>query len=307
MNSLNQATSMFSYSDINFIDFNNCNMPLLAANAQSMLAYTYKLQTVIFNPIIPACTNMISFFQGSNVENLTLSPTLSTNTITFSLSNLCNGCQFLKTLILPEFPISYTIGFSSAFTNCPSLNYIEFRGASKGTGSTIFTNTTNIETMIFREYLNTQLWAYGTTFSKVKTLRLPDVYDNTVMSLSLFSRVTEIDCPNCVSTGQVHASFGSAKYPKINLPGVKVYRLSAGSTAAYGNFTTAQFDWANSIPSSEVSPIYTLIGAMDANEINRIFGELPTVVGRQIDVRYNPGASTCNPAIATAKGWTVNR
>jgi hypothetical protein len=125
--------------------------------------------------------------------------------------------------------------------------------------------------------------------------------------LSLFSRVTEIDCPNCVSTGQVHASFGSAKYPKINLPGVKVYRLSAGSTAAYGNFTTAQFDWANSIPSSEVSPIYTLIGAMDANEINRIFGELPTVVGRQIDVRYNPGASTCNPAIATAKGWTVNR
>jgi hypothetical protein len=33
---------------------------------------------------------------------------------------------------------------------------------------------------------------------------------------------------------------------------------------------------------------------------------LPTVTGGQvIDITGNPGAATCNKAIATAKGWTV--
>lgn len=45
--------------------------------------------------------------------------------------------------------------------------------------------------------------------------------------------------------------------------------------------------------------------AMSADALNRLFTNLETVVGKTITVTGNPGAATCNTAIATGKGWTV--
>ena len=45
--------------------------------------------------------------------------------------------------------------------------------------------------------------------------------------------------------------------------------------------------------------------ALQDTEIDEIFTDLPTVSGKTITVSGTPGAATCTPAIATAKGWTV--
>jgi hypothetical protein len=44
---------------------------------------------------------------------------------------------------------------------------------------------------------------------------------------------------------------------------------------------------------------------LTAAAINDIFTGLGTGTGQTITVTGNPGAATCTPSIATAKGWTV--
>jgi hypothetical protein len=44
---------------------------------------------------------------------------------------------------------------------------------------------------------------------------------------------------------------------------------------------------------------------LSATALNDIYTALPTVVGQTITVTGNWGVATDNPAIATAKGWTV--
>ena len=44
---------------------------------------------------------------------------------------------------------------------------------------------------------------------------------------------------------------------------------------------------------------------LDANALNLLFGDLPVVTGKTINIRGAAGASTCDTTIATAKGWTV--
>jgi hypothetical protein len=46
---------------------------------------------------------------------------------------------------------------------------------------------------------------------------------------------------------------------------------------------------------------------LSSAEINRILTALPTVSGKTINVSLCTGSAGCNPAIATAKGWTVVR
>jgi len=45
---------------------------------------------------------------------------------------------------------------------------------------------------------------------------------------------------------------------------------------------------------------------LSASALNYVFTQLPVVVGQTIDVRNTPGRTTCDPTIATAKGWEVN-
>jgi len=46
-------------------------------------------------------------------------------------------------------------------------------------------------------------------------------------------------------------------------------------------------------------------GMLEADALNEIFTNAPTVSGQTMTVTGNPGAATCDTSIATAKGWTV--
>jgi hypothetical protein len=45
--------------------------------------------------------------------------------------------------------------------------------------------------------------------------------------------------------------------------------------------------------------------SMNAAALNLLFGDLPTLGAKTIDITGNPGAATCDKTIATLKGWTV--
>jgi len=64
-------------------------------------------------------------------------------------------------------------------------------------------------------------------------------------------------------------------------------------------------NWAGSLFTATSPQVYITENMLDATELNRIFTALPTLVGKTINVKGNPGAATCDPTIATAKGWTV--
>ena len=45
--------------------------------------------------------------------------------------------------------------------------------------------------------------------------------------------------------------------------------------------------------------------SLDATALNNLFGDLPTLVGKTINITGCPGAATCTRSIATGKGWTI--
>lgn len=54
--------------------------------------------------------------------------------------------------------------------------------------------------------------------------------------------------------------------------------------------------------SPQVNVSYT---SLDAAALNLLFGDLPTLIGKTINITGCTGAATCTRSIATAKGWTV--
>lgn len=110
------------------------------------------------------------------------------------------------------------------------------------------------------------------------------------------------------SANQMTLLIYSQKITAFYQPTLRVAFLKVGynnSDPLRAPFTSVEIDWANSAYSGS-APQLTLYGNMNATELNRIFTALPTVTGKTIDVRGNPGYSTCNKTIATAKGWTVS-
>jgi len=71
--------------------------------------------------------------------------------------------------------------------------------------------------------------------------------------------------------------------------------------------------WRNKLTSLDVSGCTALRYVVcDENQLtntalNTLFGMLPVVTTGDIAVFNNPGAATCNPSIAEAKGWSVSR
>jgi hypothetical protein len=106
--------------------------------------------------------------------------------------------------------------------------------------------------------------------------------------------------------------------PKINIPLVTdAYRM-------FYNTSLIEIPEINFSSVTSLSETFNITGALklfkatgikvsvnlsshifSATELNRIFTNLATVTGQTITVTGCAGVATDNPAIATAKGWTV--
>jgi len=88
----------------------------------------------------------------------------------------------------------------------------------------------------------------------------------------------------------------ASKLSRIGIYGQSGYNLKCTGI----RLTNGTSTWTGSSPQIDVSYC-----SLDADALNTLFGDLETVTGKTIKITGNPGASTCDTSIATAKGWTV--
>ncbi len=86
---------------------------------------------------------------------------------------------------------------------------------------------------------------------------------------------------------------------------LKAIGAGAGNTTVRNRLTSMRLLNPNSTFSGyspQVSCRYTML---DAAALNTLFGDLPVLTGKTIDITGAVGAAACDRSIATAKGWTV--
>jgi len=299
----------FNNSEIRVVDFSDSLMPVLEdlyqcfANVKdgykailpSSLPLVWRMQQVFykasFKQVImpthaPSVTNYGSFLQESNVQG----------EINVPESKVCTSCSSFarsaskveKIIFNGEWPelANFDHAFSSTL-KCTHLIYPEVLGSP--TVTCILDTATNLmpelREIVFPSiaYTNRALYSYQ---------------QYKVRSITGFT-----DPLNQAAGSELPYA---ANLEVFNIPYAKFSRLWLGTSAPAPKLTHVDVDWANSPWDSASSPTIRIRANLDANEINRIFGLLPTVVdGQSINVVSNPGYATCDKTIAQNKGWTV--
>ena len=88
----------------------------------------------------------------------------------------------------------------------------------------------------------------------------------------------------------------ASRLAKIGIFGISGALLKVSSI----RLTAAGSTYTGTSPQVDVS--YT---SLSASSLNTLFGDLPTVSGKTINITGASGAATCTKSIATGKGWTV--
>jgi len=219
-----------------------------------------------------------------------------------NLSGMFNNCYALRTVGTLSTPMA--TNFTQMFYNCRLLTKGPAIDTAKATtlqqmfyGCTAMTSVAPMVTSNVTTFENT---FYGCknlravpeldtskatslyyTFHQCRSLRyLPPVL-NTLKVTTLFNTFNE-----CASLPEL---------PAMNLPLVTT--------------TTGAFTYCVSVrraPLTGIAVSFELYGAnLDAAALNELYTGLPTVTGKSLAVQANPGIGGDNPAIATAKGWTI--
>ena len=291
---------LFGASDIrNLYAFNrsmriagNLSFPN-ATNAQQLFYGCNNLQE-IGDLSIPNCTSAFRLFNGCNTLQKIGTVTASSAT---NWNAAFNGCNVLKSIDNLIFPSTGTFNFDSVYTNCYLLKTIFIPSA--GSYSSVyqaFTNTfqaediqpagatmdlsslTNNGTQLFRLFKNSGLY------------RLPDI----TFSTSAFTGNT------------VHMFAGMTRLQEI-----PAYDFSALSVPLNNN--EIFFEANNQRPSqlqriqiTGIASTFTVrFASLSAAALDELMTNCATVTGKTMDLRNNPGTSTCDTTIATNKGWTV--
>jgi len=239
----------------------------------SMFSNCYSLQSV---PLLntAAGTNFSNMF--SACVSLQSVPLLNTAAGT-NFSSMFSSCSSLKSV--PLFNTAAGTAFSSMFSNCYSLKSVPlFNTAAVATFSSMFSNCSSLQSV---PLFNT---AAGTNFSSM----FSNCYS--LKSVPLFNTAAGTNFSNMFSN-----CFSLQSVPLLN-------------TAAGTNFSS-MFNGCSSLEKGALSGTGVNISYSGAKlsdtELNSVYTNLGTVVGKTITVTNNWGTATDNPSIATDKGWTV--
>jgi hypothetical protein len=230
-------------------------------------------------------TGLMRMFQNSSLEG---EITVPENTYGTSISSMFYGCDFLtKIKFVGHWP--QLSNGTNALAYCPGLIEAEMPRTVKPTAqiTSVFNSST----------------------SALEIYKGPDIgYIAFPVSSKLVSITGDHDTSGYSSHPYVSVYTGARNtLATFNCPKLRCSRFLF-STSSYSKFaliTSLEIDWANSDWSSTYTPTISIVAAIDSTEINRILTALPIVTGKTIDVRYCDGYATCDPSIATAKGWTV--
>jgi hypothetical protein len=183
-----------------------------------------------------------------------------------SLGFLFSGCWSLTTIKLPPDWSGVTTTHYT-FQDCQSLVNVELPQQSGSTAcDRMFRNCTALTNN------NNYRYICAGTVSRLGTEFIKDCEKLTgeLILDGLFTRLDVMGATNC----------------QMNLSGL---RLNVNS------------NWSGASPQINVS--YT---NLDSNALNVLFGDLPVMSGKVINITGCLGASTCDRSIATDKGWSVS-
>ena len=243
---------------------------------ESMLRDCYSLTTVpLFNTV--AVTNMSTMFQES--RSLITVPLFNTAAVT-NMSTMFFGCDSLATV--PLFNTAAVTNISLMFTNCVSLVRVPLFNTAA---------VTNISLM----------FSGCSSLAAVPLFNTAAVTNMSSMFSGCFPLVT-VPLLNTAAVTNIQSMFNNC----LTLSSVPALNVSAVSSS--GNFGS-MFSGCNSLSRIQAANFnYTFSVAsckLGATELNEIYTNLPVAVGQTITVSNNVGTTGDNPAIATAKGWTV--
>ena len=234
-----------------------------------------------FPASLPEVTNMsTAMFNCKNLKGTVTLPAMPKVT---NLANVIGACDNITKVVLETNSTGLTI--LTMAENCVSLNEIVIRGTWHDASSIIrfVKSCHSLKKLVFDVIFtgtNPTIWdPFDLAGNYTVEDFTPPTFNGTgIVSLRLqLNKLTSFVCASLKASGPyLYAT--SSRPSNIELIDVDWTTVNNNTTLRYGNLPTA--------------------------EINRIFGLLPAA-SATIDVRNNPGYTTCDKTIATAKGWTV--
>ena len=290
----------------------------------SMFNACSSLQTVpLFNTA--AVTSMNSMFSGCT--SLVTVPLFNTAAVT-SMASMFNGCGRLKTV--PLFNTAAVTSMNSMFSGCTSLVTVPlFNTAAVTNMSSAFSGCTSLQTVSLPSTAAVTDMSYMFyTCSSLQTVSLLNTAAVTNMSFMFYicSSLQTVSLPNTAAVTNTNGMFqfctSLTTVPLFNTAAVTnmavMFDGCSSLTTVPALVTTAVTSSANLGAMFQTCSSLARIQAEDFNftfsvascklssvALNEIYTNLPTAVGQTITVSGNYGAVGDNPAIATAKGWTV--
>jgi hypothetical protein len=213
----------------------------------------------------------------SNCTGISKSPVLDTRAGT-NFSTMFQGCSTL--ISVPIFDTSKGANFSSMFGFCSALQAAPLLNTSAGTNfSSMFSGCSCLQTI---PLIDTHL---GTAFN------------------SMFNNCTVLTSVPTFNTG-AGTNFSSMFSGCANLRIVPALDLTA-ATSLSGMFPAGGLTSRSLVTGTKITLTYAN-NCLGPVALNEIYTNLASgVTAQTITVTSNWGITTDNPAIATAKGWTV--
>jgi len=250
----------------------------VATNMTSMFSGCTALITVPpFNTAL--VTNMTQMFNGCSA--LTAVPLFNTAAVTNMFLMFAN-CQALTSV--PPFNTAAVTNMQQMFQGCINITSVPlFNTAAVSNASSMFTGCVSLVSVPLFNWASGLGVNLSSMFNGCSALKIVPAFSTSVVNnmSGMFN--------NCSSLTTIPAFTGSG----------------SSSSAFYTNIFQNCFALARSeVTNFRFSHSYANC-KLSAAELDAIYTRLPTVTGQTITVTGNYGTAGDNPAIATAKGWTV--
>ena len=261
------AVSLFNACN-NLVEIGDLNIPN-ATSAYRIFNGCHSLEKIGTVTASSATDWEQAFYNNSRLR--TIENVIFPSTGTLDLYRIYGGCHALKIAFVPDSAVSIS-DLYQAFLNSYALEEIKPLDVTIN-ASTITSNDK------FRQM-----------FRSSGIYRLPNI----TFSTSTFSG----------ATSQMFADMSRAKE-------VPAYDLSAltvplGNNSLFFQSGFPQGAELQRIRATGIACTFTVrYNHMSADALDELMTNCATVTGKTMDIRNNPGTSTCDTTIATNKGWTV--
>lgn len=276
-----------------------------SCNPASTLGFS-SAGSLIRSSMLEKCTILNGALRLSTVSMFSSCFTLqsvnlfNTGAVT-NMTSMFDGCRSLESV--PLFNTAAVTNMTSMLKDCGSLHDIPlFDTGSVTNMTTMFSGCSAIKTVpLFNTALVTNMTSMFLTCSTLLTVPLfntASVTNFTSMFSGCFS-LQYLPLFNMVAATTITSMLVTCR----SLCTIPAFTLTSVTTAT--DFVLNSLDIGRSLVTGlGVDHNYTNCN-LSATALNEIYTNLPVVVGKTITVTGNYGIAGDNPAIATAKGWTV--